>query len=239
MSLLTLVRHGQASFLAENYDQLSSLGERQARSLGEYWLQHGVMFDRAFQGPAQRHIRTAELVAERFHSDGVAWPETEPLPEADEYSGIEVMRAFLPGLVEKHEDIRALEQEFRKATEIAVAGRVYDRLFQRVTRLWVSGELHSPEIESWEQFCQRVERGIARIRRTADKDTRAVVFTSGGPIAATARIALDLTAQKTLELSWTSRNASYSEFLFSGDRFSLASFNAYPHLATPELLTWR
>ena len=239
MSLLTLVRHGQASFMADNYDQLSTLGQQQARKLGEHWLLHGVTFDRVFHGPAQRHIHTGELVAGQFRAAGVPWPESEVLEGVDEYAGIEVMRAFLPGLMEKHEDIRALEREFRNASEKAVAGRIYDKLFQRVTRMWVSGELDSPEIESWQRFCHRVEQGVAHLRALAVKDTRIVVFTSGGPIAATARIALDLTEQKTLELSWTSRNASYSEFLFSGERFSLASFNAFPHLVSPDLLTWR
>ena len=67
----------------------------------------------------------------------------------------------------------------------------------------------------------------------------AVIFSSGGVMAATIRIALDLSPQRTLELSWTPRNGAYAEFLFSGERFSLNAFNAYPHLDSPDLLTWR
>jgi broad specificity phosphatase PhoE len=67
----------------------------------------------------------------------------------------------------------------------------------------------------------------------------AVIFSSGGVMAATVRLALDLSAARTLELSWTPRNASYSEFLFSGERFSLSTFNAFPHLDSAELLTLR
>ena len=37
MSVLTLVRHGQASFFAADYDRLSPAGEGQARHLGDYW----------------------------------------------------------------------------------------------------------------------------------------------------------------------------------------------------------
>ena len=48
MSNLFLVRHGQASFLEENYDKLSSKGEVQSRMLGEYWVKHGVTFDQSF-----------------------------------------------------------------------------------------------------------------------------------------------------------------------------------------------
>lgn len=39
MGQLLLVRHGQASFGADDYDQLSDLGKRQSIRLGEYWRQ--------------------------------------------------------------------------------------------------------------------------------------------------------------------------------------------------------
>ena len=239
MALLTLVRHGQASFLSSNYDRLSGLGERQSRILGEHWLEAGAVFDQVYYGPACRHLRTGEIVAEIYRRAGADWPQPVTLPELDEYPGIEVMRTFLPGLMEKHEDIRALETEFRQTGDQSAAFRVYDRLFQRITRMWVDQELDSPEVESWKDFCERVDRAIAAIRASAHKNGRVAVFTSGGVIAATVRTALDLAPQRTLELSWTSRNASYTEFLFSRERFSLSSFNNHPHLEDEELLTYR
>ncbi len=225
--------------MADNYDKLSALGELQARKLGEYWVRLGTTFDQVYYGPAARHIGTGQAVASTYRNAGLPWPEPVPLPEADEYSGIEVMREFLPGLMEKHEDIRELEAQYRAAGDKSAAARVYDRLFQRITRMWVAGELDSPDIESWQKFCARVERGIARVREASGKNGRIAVFTSGGVIAATARAALDLSPQKTLELSWTSRNSSYSEFLFSGERFSFSNFNNSPHLEQAELITYR
>lgn len=239
MALLTLVRHGQASFLAENYDRLSPLGERQARSLGEYWVARGVTFDRIYYGPAERQIRTGEIVGAVLGQASLPWPEPVIVPEFDEYAGIEVMRAFLPGLLEKHEDLRALETQFRSAADRAEAGRAYDRMFQRVTRLWATGDLAAPDLEPWSEFCDRIARGIAQVRASGSKSSRIAVFTSGGVIAATARLALDLNYLKTLDLGWSSRNASYSEFLFSGERFSVASFNNLPHLHEPDLITYR
>jgi broad specificity phosphatase PhoE len=239
MALLTLVRHGQASFLEDNYDKLSALGEAQSRRLGEYWIAGQVKFDQAYCGPAERHLRTGLCVVQAFHDAGLPFPELITLPDGDEYQGFEVMRAFLPGLMETHEDIRELERQFRNAGEKSLAARFYDRLFQRITRMWAAGELDSPEVESWQKFCDRVEGMVTRIREIASKNSHIVVFTSGGVIAATARLALDLSPQKTLELSWTSRNATYSEFLFSGERFSLSTFNNRPHLNDPELITYR
>ena len=239
MGLLTLVRHGQASFLSANYDKLSALGERQAALLGGYWAAAGIRFDQVYYGPAERHVRTGEIAATAYRRLGLDWPEPVALPEVDEYQGIEVMRAFLPGLTEKHEHIRAMETEFRQAQDRTAATRIYDRLFQVVTRMWVAGELESPEVESWLCFCERVDRGLALVRDRGVRSGRVVVFTSGGVIAAATRAALDLSPQKTLELSWTSRNASFSEYLFSGPRFSLSSFNNTPHLVEPELLSYR
>jgi len=239
MALLTLVRHGQASFMAANYDKLSELGEQQARILGEYWLRTGATFDQVYHVPARRHHGTGNLVGDVYRAAGKPWPEPITLDELDEYPGIEVMRTFLPGLMETHEDIRALEAEFRQAGEQGVAFRLYDKLFQRVTRMWVDEELDSPEVEAWKTFCGRIDRAIAHIRENSGKNARIAVFTSGGVIASTVRIALDLAAQRTLELSWTSRNASYTEFLFSTERFSLSSFNNHPHLEDETLLTYR
>jgi len=103
----------------------------------------------------------------------------------------------------------------------------------------VAGELDSQDVETWVQFTDRIDQGIAHIRANMGRNSRVVVFTSGGVIAATVRIALDLSPQRTLELSWTARNASYTEFLVSGERFSLSSFNNHPHLEDEELLTYR
>ena len=239
MALLTLVRHGQASFLQENYDKLSERGESQSRILGEYWVRTGARFDQIYYGPACRHLRTGEIVGEVFRQAGTAWPQPLTLPELDEYPGIEVVRTFLPGLMETHEDIRALDAEFRQAGEQDVAFRLFDKLFARITRMWVAEELDSPDVEPWKDFCARIDRGIGVIREAAGKNARIAVFTSGGVIAATVRKALDLAPQKTLELSWTSRNASYTELLFSPERFSLASFNNHPHLENEDLLTYR
>ena len=239
MALLTLVRHGQASFLEPQYDKLSDLGVLQSRILGEYWLRTKAAFDQVYYGPADRHTGTGEAVAEVYRMAGEPWPDPVSIPEMDEYPGIEVMRTFLPGLMEKHEDIRALETQFRETGDKSAAARVYDRMYQRIASMWVAGELDSQDVETWVQFTDRIDQGIAHIRANMGRNSRVVVFTSGGVIAATVRIALDLSPQRTLELSWTARNASYTEFLVSGERFSLSSFNNHPHLEDEGLLTYR
>ncbi len=239
MSVLTLVRHGQASYLADDYDRLSPLGEVQARKLGEYWLRHNVGFDVAIHGPRERHVRTGAIIAGQFREAGRAWPEPAILEEFDEYPAMEVMKAFLPVLAARHEQMRLAAEAFQRADGGPERIHMADRLLQEVTLRWVNGEIGSPEIESWEAFCERVRRGVGKVRALAPKSSRVVVFTSGGPMAASTRMALELSYRATLELTWSPRNGSYAEFLFSGERFSLSSFNCHPHLDEPSLLTYR
>ena len=85
MSALTLVRHGQASFFAADYDVLSDLGKTQGRLLGEYWAGRCVQFEAVFTGPRLRQRHTAEQVRSAYRAAGLALPEPVILDGFDEY----------------------------------------------------------------------------------------------------------------------------------------------------------
>ena len=239
MSILHIIRHGQASFLAENYDKLSALGERQAHLLGEYWLQHGVTISHVVYGPAERQIRTGEIVGDLYRQAGRVWPDPLIDPDFDEFPAEPVVRRFLPELVARHPALAAAMTEFQTATEARSRQRLFDRVLREVSQRWLDGEVSDPDIPSWQDFCRRVEGALWRVRTAVGKSGRVAVFTSGGPTAVTARMALQLSYAATLELTWGPRNASVSEFLFTPDRFSLSTFNTAPHLTEPALLTYR
>ena len=59
MGEIYLVRHGQASFGAADYDQLSDLGFEQARRLGLWLAETGQRFNLAVTGALRRHHQTA------------------------------------------------------------------------------------------------------------------------------------------------------------------------------------
>ncbi len=65
-----LVRHGQASPGATDYDKLSSLGEQQARMLGEHMAAEGLAFDAVYAGTLRRHAQTLAGIATGFASSG-------------------------------------------------------------------------------------------------------------------------------------------------------------------------
>ena len=58
MGTLYLVRHGQASFGADDYDQLSARGQQQSERLGAYWRERGLRFDAVLCGTLRRHGQT-------------------------------------------------------------------------------------------------------------------------------------------------------------------------------------
>jgi len=236
MSLLFLVRHGQASFHADDYDQLSDRGVEQARQLGLHWAELGLSFDHVYVGPRRRHRQTLDAVAGVYRERELTWPEPVELPELDEHCGQDVLTRSLPDLMQRDPVIREMREKLRKDSD--TAQRDYLRLFQKVTRLWVRRELHLPDLEAWHEFRHRVHRGLAKITDATGSKKRVAAFSSGGPVAAALGCALTLDDEKTLEMSWVVRNAAYTEFLFSRGRFSLMTFNAVPHLADPHLLTF-
>lgn len=236
---LTLVRHGQASYLEENYDRLSSVGELQSKRLGEFWARRGICFDAVFSGPAERHRRTAEIVIRTCQLGGLEWPEAEIIPEFDEFPGEQVVRVFAPVLMERHPEIKDMGDAFLAANDTTEKRATLDRLFHAVSRRWVDAEVSSPEVESWHQFVARVGAGIEEIRHRTRAGDRAVVFTSAGPTAVTASLALGISARNTLELAFSPNNGSYSEFLLAPDFIRLSTFNSFPHLDEPELRTYR
>jgi len=239
MARITLVRHAQASFLEPNYDRLCATGERQARLLGDYWARRNVRFSRAWSGPNVRQTQTARLIEAEFRKVGRDFPELEIMSELDEYPGEVVFRQGLPRLVESSEDARHMYRRFEESEDMAERRKMFQRLFELVVGKWVGGDLNISAGESWTEFCARVNRGFTYIANGAAPKTSVVAFTSGGPIAVALQRAMQLSPPVTLQMTWMSRNASFTEFLHSGQRLTLSSFNATPHLDDELLLTYR
>lgn len=239
MSRICLVRHAQASFLEPDYDKLSSIGETQARLLGEYWASRNVAFERVYTGPRVRQIDTAKLVAKGYRGLGVSFPELVVMQEFDEYQGEDVLRTSIPELLQKDVGIRDLHARFRNADTPEEKRKSFQRMFEIVVGKWVDGALPLQDVESWPQFCSRVNRGLSKLTSSSTRGEQAVIFSSGGPIGVAMQRALNLSPRDTLRTTWMSRNCSYSEFLSSGEQFTLSTFNAFPHLDDPSLLTYR
>ncbi len=239
MGTLFLVRHAQASFLEPNYDKLSALGEAQSRLLGDHWAQRKIVFDRVCVGPCVRQADTVKLVGAAYHQAGLIFPEPQVLPEFDEYQGEAVLRRSLPALLEKDQRIRDLHAAFQSSATTAEQRANFQKLFEAVLSDWVRGLIELDGVETWLEFCVRVNSGLAKFLAAGAGGERVAIFTSGGPIAVATQRALQLSPENTLQMTWMSRNSSWSEFLYGAGRFTLSSFNVHEHIADPALLTYR
>jgi broad specificity phosphatase PhoE len=239
MGQLFLVRHAQASFLEPDYDKLSALGEHQARLLGKYLAMRRIIFERACTGPRVRQKDTAKLVGEVYRNEGAPFPALRVLPEFDEYHGEAVLEKSLPGLLETDPRIRGLHAAHHASGDSAGRHATFQRLFEAVISKWACGLICPQGVEPWSDFCSRVNSGLMAFLSAGGRGERVAIFTSGGPVAVAMQRALLLSTESTLQVSWMSRNSSWSEFLHSDNRFTLSSFNAHGHIDDPTMLTYR
>ncbi len=123
MSILTVVRHGQARPFEKNADCLSELGERQSRALREYWSRLGTQFDEVICGSLTRHSQTAA---------GAIDVQPRVDPDWNEYDVEEILHGT------PHPSSFASNREFQKAFEAAMERWLetesFAKFHERVTR---------------------------------------------------------------------------------------------------------
>lgn len=238
MGVMTLVRHGQASLFADNYDELSSLGREQAQLLGEFWVRRQIAFDEVYCGPRARQRQTAEIAGSTFARAGRTWPEPMELAELDEYDLGSILHTIAPNLSRQDPAFAELLANYQHAGVGPDRERSFRKVFEALTVHWVTTPDPVAGVESFSAFRDRVERGLQRITDGQRSGRRVALFTSGGVIGASVRLALAAPDRTALEVNWRVRNCSLTEFVFSRGRFTLDSFNALPHLENPALWTY-
>lgn len=236
MGSIYLVRHGQASFGADNYDVLSPLGFRQSEALGQHLAQLDLRLDRCLSGEMQRQQHTAQTAIQHIRENGLQAPDLEIDSAFNEFDADAVIRALLP-------DIQADEPNALEVMRNPLESRAeFQRLFALLIGRWISGEHDQPGLESWDGFVERVANGLQRLLSEADKRQNIAVFTSGGTITALLHLITGVSADKAFELNWQIINTSLSRLKFRGSEVVLASFNSQVHLdllKAPELITYR
>ncbi|WPC03288.1 histidine phosphatase family protein [Pseudomonas benzenivorans] len=236
MGSIYLIRHGQASFGADDYDVLSPIGIRQAEVLGAHLAQLGIRLDRCLSGSLRRQQHTASAALAQLSGAGQSIPPLEIDAAFNEFDADAVIRALLPGLLpEEPEALHILRNGAQNRGE-------FQRLFARLIGRWISGEYEQPELQSWPQYVAQVQGGLARLLERAGRGQNIALFTSGGTITALLHLITGVPAAKAFELNWQIVNTSLSCLKFRGTQVSLASFNSQTHLQllkAPELITFR
>ena len=221
MGLLLLVRHGQASFGAEDYDVLSDAGIEQSRQLGAALAAQGLAPSAVLHGAMRRQRDTARAMA-----DAAGWEV--PLatdPRWDEFAHLGVLAAY--PTVSDGQDRRSFQE-----------------VFEQATRRWASAAHDEEYDETYAAFVQRALDGMSHAARLCGQGASAVVVSSGGAIAA-ACAALVTGSQQAAELSpvWHRLNtvlvnASVTRVLVGASGPRLLTFNEHAHLP-PGLVTYR
>lgn len=235
MASIYVIRHGQASFGAANYDQLSPLGQRQADVTGEFCKTIGLDFDYAVSGNLSRQRETGERVL--AHQGKHVQYDIDP--RFNEINNDEQIEKLLPVICEQNEEIAALKAAGFKSS------KDYQKVIDAVFNLWVSPDCPDVGIQPWSEFRDGVQAALGQVMKTAGGGTNSAVFTSGGTIATIMGLVLGSSADQFYGFYEPVFNCSISRFIFSSKRISMSNFNDVGHLRLlsaqlgEELVTYR
>jgi broad specificity phosphatase PhoE len=231
MSTLYLVRHGQASFGTDNYDQLSTVGREQVALLGQFFAEAGETIDRIYSGSLQRQRETAYIVAEAI---GLQTPIV--IDQAfNEYDSDVILRRFAASLT-------PLELEAAGWPGLKTDRRRFQFFLERAARAWVEARIEAEDMLPWHGFHGRIQRALEQIMLSEGRSKTLVLSTSGGVIGTIVAHVLGLSNHMGVELNWAVHNASITRLIYNADKVSLSMFNALPHLERDgrrQLITYR
>ena len=229
MGQLFLVRHGQASFGADDYDQLSDVGREQSSVVGQALSARGVTPSAIIVGSLRRHRQTAEAAAA---SAGWDLPIKED-PGWDELDHEAILAAYtgMPFQEILAEGAREPEPE-----------RAFQKLYVEATAAWAADALPQPSqranhvaLEHFSQFRERVEAAHARALEALAAGSQAVVFTSGGSIGWAANSLLSGTIELWQRLNLVAINTGVTTVVTGRSGAHLVSFNEHGHLTSDRI----
>jgi broad specificity phosphatase PhoE len=220
MGKLFLVRHGQASFGAADYDQLSDLGRRQCERLGLWFRSHGLRFDAVLTGTLKRHAQSLAAIESGL---GVTHATHTAHAELDEY--------------DSHALIRSVHEGPLPTVKTAPEARVHFQLLRDGLLRWMQGQTRPEGMLRYTAFVAGIEAALAHLRDQHANGT-ALVVSSGGPISMAVGHVLGLQPEAVIELNLHLRNSAVCELRMTPKRLHLMTFNTLPHLSEPEQASW-
>ncbi len=236
MSRVLLVRHGQASFGARNYDALSSRGRKQSRVLGTSLAGRGLTPDLVLHGNMRRQTDTAEELLEGAGA-AVELRLDEGWDEFDFQHVVEVHKPMYRNRTLMKADLARTLRPMQAFQEV----------FEAATAQWASGEHDGDYAESFPAFRERVAGALERAAELAREHKTLVLVSSGGPIAMAAALLTAGGSAEPAQLAalWSSLNrvavnTGVTKVIAGGRGLSLSTYNEHTHLELDStLLTYR
>lgn len=221
MAKLYLVRHAQASFGLDNYDQLSELGIQQSPHIPKHFLQPLHSF---YRGDMKRHEQTL----------AGSFPEKDftVLKELNEFDHVNVLRTHRPEITEREKAIQlVMSQPDPK--------KFMEEEFRSAMLKWMNdtGDSYTERFTDFEARCMHALRLMTE-RAISENHKEVVAVTSGGFISLVLMKLLQLPQEKMIELNMSVANTSVTCLLFNREKISLSYFNNYSHLPK-EMVTFR
>lgn len=217
MSVVYLVRHGQASFGTDNYDRLSTLGHEQARITGEHLVSQEVQPTRIVHGEMLRQRQTAAGVLTGLSAD----------LEGEVDSG---WNEFDAG-----ELVNALPESDPRAT---ADSNVFQRVLEQACARWAAGDHDTDYTETFSAFTNRVDQALDDVCTKMQSGESTVVVSSSGAIAWTAARLLGAGFDQWLTLNRVTINSGVTKIITGARGTSLISYNDHGHLS-PAQVTYR
>jgi len=215
LSRIYLVRHGQATFGADEYDRLTQAGVAQCVQLASHWRALGRRVDRVYAGTLRRQRASAEAFVQALSGEGGAALPVEALPGIEEYD---------------HRALLAAHDGGRPRPEPRDRREFHRRLSQALYA-WIDGELAG--VEEYVRFRDRSAAALARLLAETGRGANAVLFGSAGSLAAAMQPALGMPDRALMRLKLTFYNTGVSCLLFDGETLTIESLNGVGHLEQP------
>ncbi|AOP33130.1 histidine phosphatase family protein [Leptospira tipperaryensis] len=235
MSVVYLVRHGQANSQGSDYDLLTPHGKKQAFELGKFMATNGDVPDRIITGTMRRHLETGESFLEGVRS--VAG-EQEKFSIDSFIHRDAGWNEFAPELWGSYSKLIASKKpEFEKT--LAQFGKVrlkggirsaalFFKLTEEILRVWREGKETPDGIETYKRFEERVFNSSNVWFSPSDKE-RNFIFTSGTPISLVLNRLLRQDEDSFAWMPWI-WNTSVSTFRWVRGKYLPVSINGVPHL---------
>lgn len=218
MSTVYLVRHGQASFGATDYDVLSERGQQQARVLGDAFARMQPRFESVVCGDMQRHRQTAQACLDAMGRDA-RWRSDAGWNEFDHVRLITALRPDYADTALLRADLMA-QPDPRRA---------FQGLFEQAMARWVAGGDEADYVETWHAFRDRCRAALASVLDALPQGGDALVFTSGGPIAALAQDLLKVPDSHGFHLNWGLVNCGVTKLVRGREGVRLSTLNGHAH----------
>lgn len=219
MTIVTLVRHGQASFGESDYDKLTDLGLKQGQIIGESFKERNLSPQETaiYYGSQLRHKETMEQAFKAWPYDG----ESHVLKGVREFDHEDIIFKGHPNFASKALlGAKLLASKDKK--------KALEKLFFEALKRWFSGQFDHEYRESWTEFEKRCWNSVRDVALQKERK-EIVIFTSGGVIAAIVKVLMNIDHDRVLDILWKQVNGGITKILFQ-DKTYLLSWNEQHHI---------